>query len=76
VKASARDSPLLVSVKIGKNAEVSVPSPNILRNKFGKVNARMNASPINETPKQLKKRISLPSPKKRERRVRRLTTER
>ena len=57
------------------NAEVKVPSPSILLKRFGRVKAKMNASPYTEAPKALKKRTSLASPIKRETNVRTPTTE-
>ena len=43
-------------------AELNVPSPSILLNKLGIVNARMKASPLRETPKQVKNKTSRKSP--------------
>ena len=56
-------------------AELSVPSPNILLKRFGIVNARINASPIADTPKQVKKRTSRKRPRNLEAIVSPLTRE-
>ena len=56
-------------------AEIKVPSPSILLKRFGRVKAKMNASPYTEAPKALKKRTSLASPIKRETNVRVPTNE-
>ena len=72
-RAFSLDFAFRVSVNTGMKAELKVPSPNILRNKLGKVKASMNASPSNDAPKQPKKRISRPRPRNRESRVRELT---
>jgi hypothetical protein len=57
------------------NAELRVPSPNILRKRLGIVKARIKAPPIGDTPKQVKKRISRNRPSIRDRIVSELTTE-
>ena len=61
--------------KTGINAELKVPSPNILRKRLGMVNANKKASPIREVPKVAKNRISLTKPSTLERRVAPLTSE-
>ena len=73
-KAFSFDSLFKVSVKMGMNAELKVPSPSILRNKFGKVKASINASPMIEAPKQPKNMISLAKPEKRDTSVSELTS--
>ena len=57
-------------------AELSVPSPSILRKRFGKVKARIKAAATAEEPKNEKKRISLSNPRILENAVRLLTKER
>ena len=60
---------------IGTKAELSVPSPSILRNRLGSVKARRKASPNIDAPKVAKNKISLINPRTREHIVAPLTTE-
>jgi len=60
---------------MGINAEVNVPSPSILRNRLGRVNASKNASPITDVPKMEKNKISLTKPNSLDNKVVPLTTE-
>ena len=52
------------------NAELNVPSPSIRLNRFGRVNAKIKASPKKEVPKAVKSKISRANPNSRDNIVR------